>query len=116
MNSTDLLGQYKTMDISLEGQLELSEEITTDQNTDKYYRVHPIHNSSQKIEIFQNNQLIEYKILIYDESQKIINNTLYRDNQLVDTWHYSYHPQTGTRTKKTIIDNHGQIIKETSYQ
>ncbi len=109
------MNRYKSIDINNQGHLEISGKLTTNEATDKYYQVHPIDNLSQKIDIYQKNQLIEYKILTYDHNYKIISNALFRNDQLVDTRQYTYDPQSGNRTKKTIVDNQGQIVTETSY-
>jgi hypothetical protein len=53
-----------------------------------------------RVELFDDGNLSGFKTIEYDEDERVFNNTLYRNGQIVSTWRYFYDEKSGTRNLK----------------
>lgn len=128
----DFTGQrwYKAFEISPFGQIvgisELSQAAPTGPSVHILY-----HNGTvQKIEIYQNATMVNYKRFTFDSDGRVHENMMYGQGkepgtwQYIDTWRYYYDSLTGRRIRKVIdkpgarsrreqyYDGHNRLIEE----
>jgi hypothetical protein len=92
---------YKNIDISSFGHLVGVTPLNHISYSGSCVKVYFKAGLAHRVELFDDGNLSGFKTIEYDEEEeRVFDNTLYRDNQIVSTWRYFYDKKSGTRKLK----------------
>ncbi|MCC7106241.1 MAG: TIR domain-containing protein [Chloroflexi bacterium] len=68
-----------------------------------------------KVETYSDGRITGFKMFEHDDRGRVYTNSLYRNDQYVDTWQYEYEPSTGRRKRKIVYQRGGPVFAEIDY-
>ncbi|MFI9636662.1 toll/interleukin-1 receptor domain-containing protein [Nocardia sp. NPDC051929] len=123
LHSDDFSGSrwYKSLEISSLGQPTGIGALTQVAPTGSSYCIYWDKGVVDRVDVFQNANLINYKKFGYDDRGRVVENRMYSPDGKggwhveEDVWYYTYHPQTGRRWKKYMKYDGARSGRELTY-
>jgi hypothetical protein len=95
---------YKSIDVTSSGTLiGVGEPVETIPTQSPSFRLYYEDGVVRFMELFEGARLTAFKSVMHDALGRVSEITLYKDNQIVDTWRYIYDEVTGLRRSKLVV-------------